>query len=380
MNSMKCQAKSHTLNTTLILSHYLKPRLFNHLLTRHLCLILILSMACALGCAGPARQLNPEQLAAQSQAQTQKNVLQEQLLAQVGGATLNNYQDYKVGSEDLLDVSFLGLDDLNREVRVNGQGDISLPLVGAVHVAGLTSQEIEGRLRKLYLEGEFLKNPQISVGVKEYRHERVMITGAVKHPGSYEVIGPRTLLEMLGKAGGLDEKAGEMVHVIRAQSAPEIRKTWKGGPLNSFTPGSETIVIDLRRLLAGGDLKLNLPIKNGDCIYVPFAKNAYVLGAVMKPTNVPVKDNITAIQAVAIAGGQHTLLASDRVTVTRLNDQGKPITLTLDLGKVTAGQEADIPLKENDIVFVQESGFRRFLFDFRNLMPGSYSIGSSAAF
>ena len=58
---------------------------------------------------------------------------------------------------------------------------------------------------------------------------------------------------------------------------------------------------------------------------------------------------------------------------------GRPTTLTLNLKKVTAGQEADIPLKGGDIVFVQESGIRRFLYDFKNLFPGNYSIGSAAA-
>jgi protein involved in polysaccharide export with SLBB domain len=111
---------------------------------------------------------------------------------------------------------------------------------------------------------------------------------------------------------------------------------------------------------------------------VPFAKNAYVLGAVTTPKNVPVKENITATQAVAMAGGQHVLLASNQLTILRLNDRGETTTLTLDLKKVTTGMEADIPLKAGDIVFVQESGIRRFLYDFKNLFPGSYSVGAAA--
>lgn len=303
--------------------------------------------------------------------------MQDELLAQAGRATLANYRDYQVGAEDQLGVSFLGLDDLNRDVRVNGQGEISLPLVGAVRVAGLTGMEIEGRLRKLYQEGEFLRNPQISVEIKEYRHERVMVTGAVMRPGSYEMIGPRTLLEMLGKAGGLGEKAGEVVHVIRAHSAPEARKTLKGGAVSSFSPGAETVVIDLRRLLTGGNLDLNIPIRNADVIHVPYAKSAFVLGAVTKPGNVFLKDNLTVAQAVALSGGPNLLLASNNVTVVRMDDKGVATTIPLNLGKVTDGSEPDLPLKENDIVFVRENPIRRFLFDFRNLMPGSYGIGAS---
>lgn len=330
------------------------------------------------GCGGPAMQPQSAQLAVQLQAQKRANPLQEQLMAQVSRGRVAGYQDYAVGPEDLLGVAFLDADDLNREVRVNGQGEVSLPLVGPVKVSGLSPQAIEKRLAQLYREGDYIKKPQISVQVKEYRHQRVMVTGAVKTPGSHEVIGPRTLLEMLGKAGGLTEQAGEMVQVIRAQSASEIRKSIKGKTMEPFSPGSETIVVDLKRLVAQGAWELNIPINNGDVIFVPYAQNAYVLGAVTTPKNVLVKDNITATQAVAMAGGQHTMLASDRLTVVRLNDQGGIETLTLDLGRVTAGKETDIPLKGGDIVFVQESKLRRYLYDFKNLIPGSYSIGAAA--
>lgn len=329
------------------------------------------------GCGGTV-QPRPAQLAAQLKAQEQKNPLQEQLLSQASRATLTGYLDYAVGPEDLLSVNFLGAEELNREVRVNGQGEISLPLAGQVAINGLSPQAIEMRLAKLYREGQFINAPQINVQVKEYRHQRVMITGGVATPGSYEMIGPRTLLEMLGKAGGLNDKAGETVHVIRAQSASELRKALKGEEISSFSRGSETIVIDLRRLVQGA-LDLNLSIKNGDVIHVPFAQNAYVLGAVTTPKNVPVKDGLTATQAVAMAGGQHTILASNKLTVVRLNDQGETVTFNLDLGRVTAGQEQDISLKGNDIVFVQESGVRRFFFDLRNLLPGSYGVTASAA-
>ena len=94
-----------------------------------------------------------------------------------------------------------GQEKLNREIRVNGQGEITMPLVGVVKVAGMTPQEIEKRLAELY-DAQYLVNPQVTVVVKEFRHQRVAVTGAVAKPGSYEFIGPRTLLEVLSLAGG----------------------------------------------------------------------------------------------------------------------------------------------------------------------------------
>jgi polysaccharide biosynthesis/export protein len=292
---------------------------------------------------------------------------------------LSGYKDYKVGPEDLLEVDFFGQDDLHREVRVNGQGKISLPLIGGVPVAGQSPQEIEAQLVQAYKDGKFIRNPQISVSVKEFRHQRVMVTGAVANPGSYEVIGPRTLLEMLGKAGGVvdkpEMKAGDLVYVARAQNAPALMKSAKGTKEQSSGLGN--IVIDLRRLLSGGAMELNIPIKNGDVIYVPPAQMAFVMGSVRKPGQVPVRDNLTVTQAVALTEGQDQVLSSNNVTILRFGEHGERIVLPVNLKKIASGEEPDPKLKANDIVFVQESGWRRVFYDIRNFLPGSVGLGAS---
>jgi polysaccharide export outer membrane protein len=271
-----------------------------------------------------------------------------------------------------LQVTFLGQENLGREVRVNGKGEIALPLIGTVQVAELSPQKIEDQLVQLYREKRYIKNPQITVFVKEYRHQRVMVTGAVQTPGSYEIIGPRTLLEMLGKAGGLKESAGNKVHVVRNQSYSEVNKAKYHGGTQSpqpYPPGSEITEIDLSQLMTKGAMAMNVPIKNGDTIHVPFANNAFVMGAVTKPGNVPVKDNITVTQALAMAGGINPLYGSNNVSIIRVEDNGQRRKIPVDIGKVTSGENMDVPLKENDIVFVQESGYKKFLYNFKILNP-----------
>lgn len=330
-----------------------------------------------IGCAASSQQSSPERLIGLVQNQAEKSKRQDQFLSQLAKVTLADYKDYKVGPEDLLEVSFFGQDELSRESRVNGRGEVTLPLAGPVKVAGLSPPEIEHRLVELYKAGKFLRDPQVTVFVKEYRHQRVMVTGAVVNPGSYEVIGPRTLLEMLGKAGGMTEKAGDRVHVIRNQSAADRTKALKGQAAQPFTPGTETIIVDLRRLLNDGDLALNLPIKNGDVINVSPAKSAFVLGAVKKPGQVPVKENLTVTQALALAEGLDLVLASNNVSILRFDEQGQRLLIPVNLKEVTSGQAADVLLKENDIVFVQESGLRRVLFDIKSFMPGSLGMGAT---
>ena len=330
------------------------------------------------GCTASGSYGQQAQLLAHMESQQKNSQVQQHLLTQANQAVPTNYRDYRVGPEDLLEIQVFGQENLNRQVRVNGQGIISLPLIGEIKVAGLAPQEVEMRLVEAY-GSEYLRNPQVTVTVKEYRHNRVAVTGAVDKPGQYEMIGPRTLLEMLALAGGLQDKpgakAGDVVHIIRGQRAAEPARVMQTANALPFSPRPETVVIDLRRLLQEGRTELNIPIRHGDVIHVPFAGNAYVLGGVRRPGSVTVRDNLTLTQAVALAGGLDPVLATQRVEVMRLDEQGAPITLSAHLGKVMNREEADIPLQENDVVVVGESSLRKALYVFKELLPGSVSGG-----
>jgi polysaccharide export outer membrane protein len=313
--------------------------------------------------------------------------MQTQLMAQAAKTSLMNYKDYKVGAEDQLSVAIYGQDSLNREVRVNGQGEVTMPLVGAVKVAGMTPQEIEKRLAELY-DARFLVNPQVTVEVKEFRHQRVAVTGAVAKPGSYEIIGPRTLLEVLSMASGFINQgyptggggqAGDVVDVIRHQNAPDVTASLKAGSAKPFAPKTETIVINLRRLVSGQDPQLNIPIRAGDVVHVPFAGTAYVLGGVRKPGNIAVKENITVSQAVALAGGVDPILGTNGITLMRFDDQGKPVTINTNLSNIIARKDQDLPLKDSDVVVVNVSSLKKTLLVIRTLLPvpsGSYSMAA----
>jgi polysaccharide export outer membrane protein len=317
----------------------------------------------------------PQQMVAQVDAKAKQSQLQEQLLKQVAMVSRPDFKDYKVGPEDLLEINFLETDKLHSETRVNGQGEISLLLVGVVKVEGLTTNEIEKKLVQLYKDGDYLKNPQVRIAVKEYRHQRVAVTGAVKKPDSYALIGPRSLLEVLGMAGGLSDRASEVAHIIRA---PKSSTSRAGAPRQPFTPGTETVIVDLNRLLLKGGTDLNYSVQNGDVVHIPFVHIAYVLGAVGKPGEVPIKGNMTVTKAVAKAGGLHIVLASNNATILRLDENGQRQTIPVNIASITKGTEQDIPLKENDIIYVHESGVRRFLFDLKLFNPGSVGMGIPA--
>ena len=335
------------------------------------------------GCGGPSQQVLTAQALAQRQAPNTNKDLQNQLMVQATQASLISYKDYKVGPEDQLVIEIYGQDKLNRELRVNGQGEITMPLVGVVKVTDMTPQEIEKRLMELY-DARFLVNPQITVEVKEFRHQRVAVTGAVDKPGAYEIIGPRTLLEVLSLAGGFSSKggapSGDTINVIRHQNAPDLARTMKAGTVaQPFAPKAETMVVDLRRLVSGQEPQLNITVRSGDVIHVPFAGTAYVLGGVRKPGNIPVKENLTVSQAVAMAGGIDPLFGTNSITIMRFDDQGKPISINTNLSSIIARNDPDLPLKDSDVVVVNESALKKTLYVIRTLLPipsGSYSMGA----
>jgi polysaccharide export outer membrane protein len=327
-------------------------------------------------------QLQPKmQPQMQGQTAVSYNDLQQQLMLQSARSSSAGNKDYKVGPEDLLFIDVYGQEGLRRELRVSGQGQISMPLVGVLSVGGLSTQQIEQRLMEAY-GSQFLKNPQITVEVKEFHHQRVAVTGAVAKPGYYDIIGPRTLIEVLSMAGGVANKpgpeAGDVIRVIQRQkAAPASADTMKTVSVRAYAPQIKTTVINLHQLVSGLAPELNIMVENGDVVYVPFAGSAYVTGGVRKPGNVTVKENLTVSQAVAMAQGVDPTLGTNKVIIMRFDQQGRPLKMEADLKEIRTGKEGDIPVKDNDTIVVVEGEVKKKLWVIRQLLPipsGGYSI------
>ena len=114
--------------------------------------------------------------------------------------------DYRVGAQDVLEITVFGVKDLSRSVRVNSNGQISLPLVGNVSAGGHTIPELEHDIGEM-LAKTYLQNPQVSVFVKEFASQRITMEGLLKNPGIYPITGKTSLLQAVAIAGGLDPLA-----------------------------------------------------------------------------------------------------------------------------------------------------------------------------
>lgn len=159
-------------------------------------------------------------------------------------------EDYRIGPQDLLELQVFGVDALNRNVRVNSRGFISLPLIGLTQAAGLTPEQLEEALATK-LAKDYLQNPQVSVFIKEFTSQRVTVEGAVKMPGVYPLKGRTSLLQVLAVAAGLTSLADPTIRVFRVDAAT----------------GNRTVLeFDLEKIRAG---ELRDPeVRNDDIVQV----------------------------------------------------------------------------------------------------------------
>jgi polysaccharide export outer membrane protein len=251
--------------------------------------------------------------------------------------------EYKIGPKDLLEISVLGVLEINKlVVRVSEDGRITLPLLGEVGVGDLTKFEVEKKLTKLAGEKIVLK-PQVTVHILEYLSRRVSVVGAVGRPGPYELLGRQTVLSVVSEAGGLTQEAGEEIIVIRQLAAGE----------------STSIRISIDGLFVQGDPKLNIPLEPGDVINVPVDKAVpiYVFGQVRSPGALQVRRSSlpTLTQAIAQAGGFTDRANKGKVQIRRKDAAGKELEITVNVRKILKGKIKDIPLKVNDTIYVPES-------------------------
>jgi polysaccharide export outer membrane protein len=243
----------------------------------------------------------------------------------------------RIGGGDLLNISVYGLPDFAQDVRVNSSGDAYLPLIGYVQLAGLTPDQAQAVIENRLREGEFVKNPHVTVFLKEYVNQSATVTGEVNRPGVYPMLGSRRLLEVLANAGGLTTRAGKTVTITHRDHPEE--------------PVKVTLPSDLAK-----SPKENIEIFPGDTVVVNRAGVVYVVGEVARPSGL-VMDNyekMTVMQAIALVGGTTSVAAMNNAKLIRTTATGRE-ELELPLKKILYAKQADVDLKPDDIIFVPAS-------------------------
>ncbi len=308
----------------------------------------------------------------ESDSSRQIRAMNERILLSALAARRDPFQDYRIGPEDLIDISVFEDEKLNKTVRVSSQGNVTLPLIGTLKVKGLTAAELEKEIRELLSE-KYFQNPNVSVFIREYRNQRISVIGAVEKPGIFDITGQKTILDLLGMAGGLKEEAGQMLFLIRSSGLKE-KDPREGGDL-----GPETFVIDLEELLIRGNFGLNLALTHGDVLNVPVSGKVFVGGEVIRPRGFLLKGKrMTVTQAVVMAEGPKPTADTTRTTIFRSSGRdGQREIVTVNLNAIQKGQAEDVFLSENDIVIVPKSGVKTFFIELRDTIRGIFDIGFS---
>jgi polysaccharide biosynthesis/export protein len=245
----------------------------------------------------------------------------------------------KIGIGDLLEMRVFGIPDLTDQVRIATDGTISLPLVGAVKVDGLTLDQAQKTIEAKLKDGGFVRDPHVTLTVKEFVTQGISVMGEVSKPGVYPLLGSRRLYDALSAAGGTTAKAGKAITITR-RNRP-----------------NDPIVVALTSDPAQST-KTNVEIYPGDTIVVSKAGIVYVVGEVGRPSGFVMEnnENLTVLQALALAGGLGKNAATNDARIIRKTAEGRK-EIPVALGKVLTSKSGypDVPMQAEDILFVPTS-------------------------
>ncbi len=270
-------------------------------------------------------------------------------------------EPYRIGREDVLDISVWQSPELTKPVIVESDGAISYGVLGRLPAAGLTLAEVEKNITQKLAQG-YVNDPKVSVSVKEYNSKKILVFGEVGKPGLYKIRQALPLLEMLFLVGGVKPDAKRMT-VIRAQSGdaekvPEGLKPQES-PAQPRADGSEKTVreVDLIALLSKGDLSQNILIEPGDTIYVATGtgQKFYVLGQVRSPGPIEWTGEVTVLEAIKLADGAGEQAALNRILV-RKNVGGKAQEIKVNVMDIVKGKKKDdVVIEPGTVVIVPRS-------------------------
>jgi polysaccharide export outer membrane protein len=221
-------------------------------------------------------------------------------------------------------------------MRVSNEGNLTLPLVGNLHVAGLTAQNAAQLISQKLVEGSFLKNPQVNVSFVDFINQSAMVLGDVAKPGPVPVLGSRTLWELVGASGGVNQTAANkalIVHRSDPDHPLEFSVDWSKGPAHQPNP----------------------QIFLGDTVQVPRAGLVYVVGEVNKEGAYPIlNEKMSILQAISYSGGIKYNAKKSQVRLVRHASAQRQISI-LNIGEMLKGNSMDVNLEDGDIIFVPNS-------------------------
>lgn len=239
---------------------------------------------------------------------------------------------YKLGAGDLVRVTVYQNPDLSVEARITEGGTMSFPLLGAVRLGGLTVAAAEKRIADGLRDGNFVRQPQVSILVVQVRGNQASVLGQVNRPGQFPLEAAEVrLTDLIALAGGVAPTGADTVVVVGTRNGKPFRTE-----------------INLPTVFSQDRSPEDLVIQDGDTVWVDRAPIVYIYGEVQRPGAVRLERGMTVMQGLA-AGGGLTLRGTERgMRVHRRGPDGK-------VQVIQPGMEE--ALKDGDVIYVRESLF-----------------------
>ena len=308
--------------------------------------------------------LTPQMVAAQNQAHSEaiaplQTATPEPGLKPDPMTVLRSFEpaadsEYHLGRGDAITIDFSGRPEMQAKLVVGPDGQISLPLVGEVQLDGLTRSEAAKAIETAM--SAYYSNMSVQVTVNQYTSNRVMVLGAVEHPGLLVFDGTPTLLEAVTRAGVV--QAGSP----QSGQLPEECAIYRGN--------NQVAWVDLRALITSGNPMANMRLKRDDVVYVPSQQERFIsiLGEVQHPGPVPVTHTATLASVLSQVGGI-TDHAGNNPRIQVL-DPTTGATQTMRYEDLMNPAKAlEITLKPGEIIYVPRSGFYKATYVLERLNP-----------
>jgi polysaccharide export outer membrane protein len=241
--------------------------------------------------------------------------------------------EYILGPGDQIRVTVYQNPDLTVETRIGDKGSITYPLIGNVDLSGLTLVDSEKKIAAGLRDGNFLKQPQVSIMLIGVASNMVSVLGQVNKPGRFALMaGSHKLSEIMAQAGGIIPGAGSDFVVVSGVRAGQAFRT----------------EIDFTKVFASTGAQEDMTLENGDTIWVDRAPLVYIYGEVVSPGQKILLRDMTVLQAIATAGGLNQRGTMRGIKVHR-KDANNEV-------KIYEAEQND-KLRPNDIIYIKESLF-----------------------
>jgi polysaccharide biosynthesis/export protein len=275
---------------------------------------------------------------------------------------------YHIGPGDTLTIKVYQLLEIEKEalldVPVDPTGQVYLPLLNHVQVAGMTCDQLRRELVSR-LGQEFIRDPQVSVSVKTFGSKEVMVLGMVHKPGALPLPADSvTLMDVIGLAGGITGEAAPVIEILRGAYDPA--STMPAGSHDPWQPARGAHYrreqVPVVRLFAQDGKKLNPVIYPGDVVRVPADSEGvvYLDGEVRQPGAKNFRRPLNVLQAVSTAGGLTDVAGSKKCKVVRRTTDGDEKVILVDLDKVRQGKQDNLVLARNDTILVPADPVKQF--------------------